>query len=168
MTIRVLVDDFGLIPADALLRAADADLEPMTEAARRIDALAGPQFAELRRVREPLRRGAAVVTGGGSLRAPFVLHAVMQDAEAEADRQIVRRALIAAWQQAMAWGLEQIVAPLGEEGLGGMSAEEVTTVLCETWATAMPSGVSHALTLVVERAEQAAMVQAAAARAGRG
>jgi O-acetyl-ADP-ribose deacetylase (regulator of RNase III) len=169
MTIRVLVDDPFLVPADAHLRPADERRGPRTAGAAELDRLAGPQFAHLRGVRDPLRRGAAVVTGGGALRAPFVLHAVMQDAEARADREIVRRALVAAWQQAREWGLERITVAVTAEATGGLTTEEWTTVLCETWRTTMPTGAAATLTLVVTEAEAEllALVTSAAERAGR-
>ncbi|HEX6434707.1 MAG TPA: macro domain-containing protein, partial [Gemmatimonadales bacterium] len=98
--IQVVVDDLALIQADALLRPTDETLNPLTETISRLDQRAGPRFAEQRRLSSPLKAGAAVVTGSGDLPAPFVLHAVIQDPDAGVGREVVRRALLSAWERA--------------------------------------------------------------------
>lgn len=147
--IRVLLDDLAFLAADAILRPADGALQPVTPAARRVDDLAGPEFALLCRVRDPLQRGAAVVTGGGALTAPFVLHCVVQDAEGNADRGMIRRTLVAAWQQAAAWDLTHVATPLLGVGAGGVAVEDAARLLAETWREARgPAG--RTLTIVTE------------------
>ena len=69
--IRIVVDDLAFVEADAVLRPADASLQALTPAMRRLDEQGGERFAGLRRVGMPLDAGAAVVTGGGELTAPF-------------------------------------------------------------------------------------------------
>ena len=60
----------------------------------------------------PLDAGAAVVTGGGDLTSPLVLHVVLQDQdEAVGGRDTIRRALQSAWQRAADWQLEHLAAP---------------------------------------------------------
>ena len=99
--IQVIVDDLARTRADAVLRPADETLGPVTEAISRLDQQAGPRFAEQRRLNSPLKAGAAVVTGSGDLAAPFVLHVVIQDPDSGVGRDVVRRALVSAWQRAM-------------------------------------------------------------------
>lgn len=158
--IRSTLDDLAFVSADAVLRPADGRLQPVTPAGVRLDELAGPDFALLRRVREPLHCGAVVVTGGGDLVAPFVVHCVVQDAESNADRGTLRRALAAAWVQADAWGLVRIAAPpIGSTG-GLLDLEEAVSVMCETWRAARgPAG--RELTIVVERPADQLSVDAA-------
>ena len=62
--IEVVVDDLAFVRADAVLRPADDRLEPAQGAAARLDTQAGPRFADLRRVQNPLVVGAAVVALG--------------------------------------------------------------------------------------------------------
>ena len=76
--IRVSVEDLARIEADAVLRPADETLAALTDTISRLDEQAGPRFAEQRRVANPLKAGAAVVTGSGDLAAPFVLHVVVR------------------------------------------------------------------------------------------
>jgi len=110
--IRVIVDDLAALAVDAVVRPADASLDPVTAAASRMDGLAGDRFAVQRRISMPLEAGAAVVTGSGELAADYVVHAIILDANAPVGRDVVRRALISAWQRASDWGLATLAAPL--------------------------------------------------------
>lgn len=148
--IRVLLDDLAFVPADAVLRPSDDRLQPVTPAGVRLDEMAGPVFAELRRIRDPLQRGAVVVTGGGDLVAPFVVHCVVQDAESDADRDILRRVLAAAAHQADAWGLSTVATPPIGSGIGLLDLEEAVTLLCETWQAARGPA-DRSLVIVVDR-----------------
>ena len=103
--ITVAVDDLAALAADAVVRPAGESLEPAAAVATRLDQAAGDQFAEQRRVSSPLEAGAAVVTGGGDLVAPFVLHTVIRDSASPVARAKIRRALVSAWQRAGDWGL---------------------------------------------------------------
>jgi O-acetyl-ADP-ribose deacetylase len=147
--ILVVVDDLATIAADAVLRPADESLKPLTPAGSRLDEQAGPRFAEQRRLTTPLNAGAAVVTGGGDLKASYVLHAVIRDSESQVSRDVVRKALISAWQRATDWELSTIAAPLVGSGTGQLSLEEAATLLAETFP-AEQSGCPRELHIVVE------------------
>ncbi|MGH7579820.1 MAG: macro domain-containing protein [Gemmatimonadales bacterium] len=146
----MVVDDLATLPVDAVLRPAGESLEPLAEAAARLDRIAGQRFADQHRVSSPLEAGAAVVTGGGDLPAPFVIHVVIRDSDRPVARTTVRRALVSAWQQAGEWGLGRIAAPLvGVDG--GLSLEESANLLVETFPR--PGAADHPaeLCIVVER-----------------
>jgi O-acetyl-ADP-ribose deacetylase (regulator of RNase III) len=155
--ILVVVDDLASTDADAILRPADETLGPVSPAISRLDQHAGPRFAEQRRVSVPLKAGAAVVTGGGALKAPLVLHAVIRDQDVGVSRESVRRALVSAWQRATDWDLQTIAAPL--VGSGELSPQEAATLLAETFP-ALESGCPSALRIVVERESDRALVEA--------
>jgi O-acetyl-ADP-ribose deacetylase (regulator of RNase III) len=157
--IQVVVDDLALIQADALLRPADETLNPLTEAISRLDQRAGPRFAEQRRLSAPLKAGAAVVTGSGDLPVPFVLHAVIRDAEATVGRDVVRRALTSAWERATDWELGIIAAPLVGAGAGQLTPEEAATLLAETFPTGR-GGCPFELHIVVEGDAERELVEA--------
>jgi O-acetyl-ADP-ribose deacetylase (regulator of RNase III) len=158
--ITVVVDDLAALRVDAVVRPAGESLEPAAPIATRLDQAAGDGFAALRRVSSPLEAGAAVVTGGGELVAPFVIHAVIRDSVAPVARAKIRRALVSAWQQAGAWGLARVAAPpVGVDG-GGLTLEDAVALLVETFPRA-GSGESPAeLRIVVERAEERETVEA--------
>ncbi len=157
--IQVVVADLALIQADAVIRPADETLGPITEAVSRLDQRAGPRFAEQRRLSSPLKAGAAVVTGSGDLPAPFVLHVVIQDPDSSVGREVVRRALVSAWERAADWELGVIAAPLVGAGTGQLSLEEAATLLAETFPTG-PSGCPFELHIVVERDADRELVEA--------
>jgi O-acetyl-ADP-ribose deacetylase (regulator of RNase III) len=157
--IQVIVDDLALIQADAVVRPADESLGPVTPAISRLDEQAGPRFAEQRRLSTPLKAGAAVVTGSGDLTAPFVLHVVIQDSDSGVGRDVVRRALVSAWQRATDWELGTIAAPLVGAGAGQLSLEEAATLLAETFPPG-PGGCPSELQIVVERDADRELVEA--------
>jgi O-acetyl-ADP-ribose deacetylase (regulator of RNase III) len=157
--IHVIVDDLALTQADAIIRPADESLGPTSPAIASLDERAGPRFAEQRRVASPLKAGAAVVTGSGDLAAPFVLHVVVQDRESKAGREVVRRALVSAWQRATDWELGTIATPLVGVDTGQLTVEEAATLLAETFP-AVPKGCPTELRIVVDRDADRALVEA--------
>jgi O-acetyl-ADP-ribose deacetylase (regulator of RNase III) len=157
--IQVVVQDLALARADAVMRPTDETLAPLTDSISRLDEQAGPRFAELRRLTTPLKAGAAVVTAGGDLAAPFVLHVVIRDADVAVGRDLVRRALVSGWQRAADWELGTIAAPLIGAGVGQLSMAEAATLMAETF----PRGSEcypMELQIVVERNEDRELVEA--------
>ncbi|HEU4682582.1 MAG TPA: macro domain-containing protein [Gemmatimonadales bacterium] len=157
--IQVIVADLALAQADAIVRPADETLGPIGPCISRLDEQAGPRFAEQKRLGTPLKAGAAVVTGSGDLAAPFVLHVVIRDPDAKVNRDVVRRALVSAWQRATDWELGIVAAPLVGADSGELSAEEAATLLAETFP-AHPQGFPSALHIVVERATDRELIEA--------
>lgn len=157
--IQVLVDDLAFSRVDAVVRPADESLGPTTPDAARVDEQAGPRFAEQRRLTTPLKAGAAVVTGSGDLAAPFVLHVIIRDADSKTGREVVRRALVSAWQRATDWGLGTIATPLIGTGSGELSVEDAVTLLVETFPSGQ-EGCPAELRIVVERDADRDLVEA--------
>ena len=160
--IRVVVDDLAFLSVDAVLRAADASLDPVTPSGVRLDRQAGAAFAAQRRIASPLEAGAAVVTGAGELVAPLVVHVVIQDADASPGRETVRRALVSAWQRAGEWQLGTLAAPPIGAGAGLLAVEEAALLMAETF----PDGreFPRELAIVVEREDDRVTVEAALRR----
>lgn len=157
--IQVIVDDLALTQADAVVRPADETLGPVTPAISRLDEQAGPRFAEQRRLNFPLKAGAAVVTGSGDLTAPFVLHVVIRDSDSGVGREVVRRALVSAWQRATDWELGTIATPLVGAGVGQLTLEEAATLLAETFPPG-PGGCPSELHIVVDGDADKELVEA--------
>jgi O-acetyl-ADP-ribose deacetylase (regulator of RNase III) len=157
--IQVVVDDLALIQADAVLRPADETLSPLSDTITRLDQQAGARFADQRRLSAPLKAGAAVVTGSGDLPAPFVLHAVIRDPDARVSREVVRRALVSAWERATDWELGVIASPLVGAGADQLSVEEAARLLAETFPD-KASGCPFELRIVVEHAADRDLVEA--------
>jgi len=163
--IRVVVDDLAFLAVDAVLRPADERLEPITPGAVRLDAQAGPRFREQRRAQFPFDVGAAVVTGAGDLPAGFVIHLVLQSAERPVSRDVVRQALVSAWQRASDWDLKRIATPLVGTGAGQLPIEEAAALLCETWHD-RKAAPDQALDLVLDREEDRGVIEAVLRQAG--
>jgi O-acetyl-ADP-ribose deacetylase (regulator of RNase III) len=157
--IQVIVDDLAITQADAVVRPADETLGPVTPAISRLDEQAGPRFAEQRRLTSPLKAGAAVVTGSGDLTAPFVLHVVIRDSDSGIGREVVRRALVSAWQRATDWELGTIATPLVGAGVGQLSLEEAATLLAETFPPG-PGGCPSELHIVEDGDADKELVEA--------
>ncbi len=156
------MDDLAFVEADAILRPADDSLAPLTPAMKRLDVQAGARFAALCQVQSPLNAGAAVVTGSGDLSAPLVVHLVLQDADGSGGPEVIRRALRAAWQQASAWQLDRIAAPLIGVGPGRLSTEDAAELIAETFPRqGEPGNAPHVLRIVVDNDDERATVDAA-------
>ena len=101
-----------------------------------------------------------MVTGGGDLAAPFVIHVVIRDSAKPVARTTVRRALVSAWQRAGAWGLGRIAAPLvGADG-GQLDLEEAAALLVETFPRPGAADDPTELCIVVDRQEDRDAVEA--------
>ena len=144
-TISVVMGDLSSCQADAVVRQADSDLGPADPAAILLDQVGGDAFALLRRNTTPLEAGAAVVTGGGDLVAPLVLHVVVSDPARKVGRELLRKALVSAWQRAGDWGLPRIATPPVGVGTGQLTLQESATLLAET----SPRGGDSRLQIVV-------------------
>jgi O-acetyl-ADP-ribose deacetylase (regulator of RNase III) len=159
--IQVVVGDLACQRVDAVLRPADAALQPVGPAAVRLDEAGGTRFADQRRTATPLEAGAAVVTGGGDLPSGFVLHVVIADDRGPAGREKIRRALVSAWQRAGDWGLPRVAAPLIGAEDGALTSEESARLLVETY----PAGaVPHAELRIVVGAAERDLVEAIVGR----
>ncbi len=164
--IQVVVDDLALIEADAVLRPSTDSLAPVGPAAARLDQAAGPEFAALRTTREALDIGAAIVTGAGQLASEFVVHVVIHTDTHKASHATIERALRAAWQRAIDWGLRTIATmPLGVGVC--LDFEEASELLIQSFRTRVDGEAdSGELTIVVEDQADRARLEAIIARGG--
>lgn len=153
--ISVTIDDLASIRADAVVRQADASLGPADPTAILLDAMGGDAFALLRRNTTPLEAGAAVVTGGGDLRTPLVLHIVVSDPARKVGRELLRKAMVSAWQRAGDWGLTTIATPPVGVGTGQLTLQESAELLAETF----PKGGESRLHIVVTSGADLATVE---------
>ena len=158
--IRVVVADLTTVAVDAVLRATDERLGAVSPVGSRLDEAGGEDFAEQRRLSTELEAGAAVVTGAGALATPYVLHVVIRDPSRRGGRELVRKALVSAWQRAGDWGLATLAAPLVGADAGQLSTEEAATLLVETFPRETAAGSPLELHIVVDKEEERAMVEA--------
>ncbi len=143
-----------------MVRPADATLAPVGAAAARLDEMGGEAFAAQRRTATPLEAGAAVVTGAGALSAGFVLHVVVADERGAAGAELVRRALVSAWQRAGDWGLARVAAPLVGAANGQLTVETSAELLVETFPGPEGRREPPELRIVVDAPAERAVVEA--------
>lgn len=164
--IRVVVDDLGFFPADAIVRPATTHLEPTTPALRRLEQMGGPEFQRQLDMHTELVVGAAVVTAaGGDLPAEFVIHAIIQSREEPVSRRGVARAWRSALERARQWGFARLsVPPLGT-GAGNLSIEDAAEILVAELNEQPPDAAPADVAIVVETEEQRDVFEGALRRA---
>jgi O-acetyl-ADP-ribose deacetylase (regulator of RNase III) len=97
----------------------------------------------------PIEAGSAVVTSGGDLAAPYIIHAVAVGHDNRPDADRVRRAIHAAFEIAARLGLHRLAtAPIGVDR-GVFSPEEGAALMAEVLASRSSSGDSLPSSLVV-------------------
>lgn len=159
--IRVVVDDLGFIPADAIVRPATAELEPTTPGLRRLEQMGGAEFQQRLRLNTELVVGAAVVTGaGGALPAEFVIHAVIQSREEPISRRGVARAWRSVLERAGEWGFARLSVPPMGIGAGHLALEDAAEILISVAREHAPGGAAPAdIAIVVETEDQRAVIE---------
>ncbi|HEV8266503.1 MAG TPA: macro domain-containing protein [Gemmatimonadales bacterium] len=128
--IRVVVDDLGFLPADAIVRPSTTRLDPTAAALRRLETMGGTEFHDRLRLSRELAVGAAVVTAaGGELPAEFVIHAVIRSDTEPVSRGGVARAWLSALHQAQQWQLAHLSVPPIGTGAGNLTIEDAAEVM---------------------------------------
>lgn len=127
--IEVRIAELAGIEAGAVMRPVSSDFTPVTPAMRRLDQAAGPVVERQCAQMGDLPVGSAIITAGGDLPAPFIVHVAVRSAEENASEAGVRRGLQNGLRRLVEWEIESVaVAPLGT-GAGNLDAEESAAVM---------------------------------------
>ena len=131
LTVEILQGDLTQQDVDAIVNAANNDLELGGGVAGAIARAGGPQIQAECRAIAPIAVGDAAITGGGMLKAHFVIHAASMRlggrTSAEALRGSTRRSL----EIANARGLRSIAFPAVGTGIARFPLEECATIMLE-------------------------------------
>jgi O-acetyl-ADP-ribose deacetylase len=112
------------VQAGAILRPVASDFSPVNPSMSRFDRAAGPKLADQCRQLGEMPVGSAVITAGGALAVPFVVHAAVRSSDENATAGSVRRGLLNGLRRLDEWAIDSVaVAPLGI-GAGNLDAEE--------------------------------------------
>lgn len=163
--IEVVVGQLEEAAAGAALRPVACDLAPVNPAMARFDRAAGEAVEQQCRQLGELPLGSAVITAGGDLAVPFVVHVAVRSAEEATTASVVGRGLLNGLRRLEEWGIEAVaMAPLGT-GAGNLDAEESAEAMLPVLARHLQSASypSH-VTIVVENDYQRAAFAAAVAR----
>jgi len=119
------------LEVDAIIVPANESLFMTGPLARSVKRLAG-ESVELEAVRQgPVEAGSAVVTGGGRLAAPYLIHVVAVGHELHGDVARLQAGLNAAFSMAARLSLPRLaMAPIGTER-GAFTSDEAAAQLME-------------------------------------
>jgi O-acetyl-ADP-ribose deacetylase len=129
--IDVWQGEIAELEVDAIIVPANESLFMTNPAARALKRLAGEAVERDAVQQGPIQPGTAVVTGGGNLAAPYLIHAVAVGHELKGSRPDLLAALSAAFDIAARLSLVRVaMAPIGIER-GVFSPEESAAALVE-------------------------------------
>ncbi|SNR60055.1 macro domain-containing protein [Halorubrum vacuolatum] len=124
MRFSVVQGDITEQEADALVNAANTDLQMTGGVAGVIRDAAGEAIQREATRRAPIGLGAAVETAGYELNATYVIHAATMELGGGADESSIRIATRNALSKAEELGCESIVLPALGCGIAGVALEE--------------------------------------------
>jgi O-acetyl-ADP-ribose deacetylase (regulator of RNase III) len=112
--IRIVLGALEDADTEAIVRPIRSDLTPVSAASRDVGAVAGPEMDDRLAALGSLPVGGAVITPGGALAAPFVIHVVVMSDDQPQTAATVQRALENGLARAADWGISSLaVPPLG-------------------------------------------------------
>jgi O-acetyl-ADP-ribose deacetylase (regulator of RNase III) len=169
MTIPIEIDvwqgEIAELEVDAILIPANESLFMTTRVGRAVRLRAGESVERDAVEQGPIEAGTAVVTAGGDLATPYVVHVVGVGHDLRPDTERLRRALDAGLQLASRMGLTRLaVAPIGTER-GVFDVEAAAGALMEVLATRADrgDGVPASLVVAVSSAAEAGAYRTATA-----
>jgi O-acetyl-ADP-ribose deacetylase len=109
--------------AEAILRPVGSDLQAVTAAGRELDLQAGESVRQRLSALGEIPVGGAVVTPGGGVEVPFLIHAVVQSRDEPPSTAAVRLALTNGLRRAAEWEIGSLALPPLGTGVGQMEAE---------------------------------------------
>jgi len=127
---------------DALVNAANNELWMGGGVAGAIKRVGGKEIEQEAMRQGPIPVGAAVVTGGGSLRARHVIHAAVMGNNLKTGADEIRRATLSALNRAKELGLRSIAFPALGTGVGGFPIEECARIMYQAMVGHVVGGTS--------------------------
>jgi O-acetyl-ADP-ribose deacetylase len=147
--IDVWQGEIAELEVDALIVPANESLFMTMPVTRAVKLRAGEVVERDAVEQGPIHAGSAVVTGGGDLAAPYVIHAVAVGHELQPDADRVKQAMHAALEIAARLGLTRLaMAPIGLDR-GVFGAGEAAGLLAEVLVGRSRSGEALPASLVV-------------------
>ena len=124
--------DLTELAVDAIVNAANSGLQLGGGVAGAIRTKGGPSIQEECNRIGPIRVGEAVVTGGGNLKAPYVIHAVGPSyGEGDEDEKL-RNATFNSLKRASERGMKSIAFPAISTGIFGFPKDRCAQIMLKT------------------------------------
>jgi O-acetyl-ADP-ribose deacetylase (regulator of RNase III) len=159
--IRVRQGDITTFEGDAIVNAANTDLQLGVGVAGAIRQAGGPSIqAECDR-HGPIVLGEAAVTGAGKLQVRYVIHAAIMANESEpVTADAIRRCTESALRAAAEHGVTRLGAPVLGSGVGRLPLREAAGVMLDAIATSPHADALDVIVLFGYRTEDAEALEA--------
>jgi len=131
MEIRFIQGDIAQQEADAIVNAANNHLWMGAGVAGAIKRAGGREIEAEAVAKGPIPIGEAVATGGGRLKARYVIHAAVMGQDLRTDADKVRHATQATLRRADELGLQSIAFPALGTGVGGFPLDECARIMLD-------------------------------------
>ena len=139
VTLEVVQGDITACAVDAIVNAANNHLWMGAGVAGAIKRQGG-QVVEDEAFRQgPIAVGEAVVTGGGSLKARYVIHAAAMGQDLATSADLIYQATVNSLRRATDLGLVSIALPALGTGVGGFPIDEAARVMIDATRSALLS-----------------------------
>jgi len=123
--------DIAQQDAEAIVNAANNHLWMGAGVAGAIKRAGGREIEEEAVAKGPIPIGEAVVTGGGRLKARYVIHAVVMGRDLRTDADKIRRATQNSLRRADELAVKSIAFPALGTGVGGFPLEECARIMLD-------------------------------------
>lgn len=115
--------------AEGILRPVGSLLEAVTAAGRELDLRAGDSVRRRLELLGEIPVGGAVVTPGGGVEVPVLIHVVIQSRDEPPTEATVRQALTNGLRRAAEWELGSLALPPLGTGVGQMDVERAAAAM---------------------------------------
>jgi O-acetyl-ADP-ribose deacetylase len=134
-TLEVVQGDITECAVEAIVNAANNHLWMGAGVAGAIKRKGGPEI-EVEAVRQgPIPVGEAIVTGGGALKARYVIHAAAMGQDLTTSADLIREATVNSLKRATELSIESVAFPALGTGVGGFPVDEAARVMVEATYT---------------------------------
>ena len=136
----IIMGDLVEQETDAIINAANNDLQLGGGVAGAIRRAGGPSIQDECDRHGPVRVGGAAITGAGKLRARFVIHAASMSLGGRTTRESLRSSMDDAFRLAHQHSLRSIAVPAVGTGIAGFPLDECARVMAESLQAALSDG----------------------------
>lgn len=136
----IITGDLVEQEVDAIVNAANNDLQLGGGVAGAIRRAGGPSIQQECDAHGPVRVGAAAITGAGRLRARFVIHAASMSLGGRTTRASLRSSMDDVFRLAYQHDVSSIAVPAVGTGIAGFPIDECARVMAESLSDALSGG----------------------------
>ena len=127
--VRVVQQDIATLDVDAVTNAANDHLWMGAGVAGALRRAGGDEIEREAMAKGPIRVGDAIVTGGGRLRARYVIHAAVMGQDLRTSAEAIERATRSTLARANDIGARTIALPAFGTGVGGFPLDECARIM---------------------------------------